>query len=155
MLDLPESILNGMKQAVQAAFPEEACGLIFGRGQRVERAAAIENELHSAVRFRLEPRGQLAAMQSAEEDGLDLLAIYHSHPRGPAHPSPTDMREAAYSQAAYLIWWMDDLGDWQCSLYRLHGLEEPGAKRDYEPVEWRVTSSTESHRGLEEGQQES
>ncbi len=128
VLFVPESIVAGMRRAVEAALPEEACGLLFGRGQRVDRAAAIENELHSRLRFRLEPRAQLSAMQSAEDDGLELLGIYHSHPEGPAQPSATDLQEAAYPEAAYLIWWRSSSGSWQCSLYWLHGLEHPAGK---------------------------
>ncbi len=38
-----------------------------------------------------------------EDAGLELLAIYHSHPRGPATPSETDVARAFYPEAIYLI----------------------------------------------------
>ena len=39
-------------------------------------------------------------MRQAREE---LLAIYHSHPRGPAQPSASDIEMAFYSEAVYLI----------------------------------------------------
>jgi proteasome lid subunit RPN8/RPN11 len=38
-----------------------------------------------------------------EAAGLDLAAIFHSHPNGPAEPSATDVAQAYYPEAAYLI----------------------------------------------------
>jgi len=137
-LIVPAPIVASMRSAAQDALPEEAAGLLFGRGRTVEREVSIENVFHSPVRFRLEPQGQLTAMRAAEDDGLDLLAIYHSHPHGPDCPSPTDMQEAAYPQAAFLIWWMDSSGVWKCDLFWLRGLEEPGGPRRFEAGTLRV-----------------
>jgi proteasome lid subunit RPN8/RPN11 len=130
-LRLARRRVEAMRAALEAALPEEGCGLLFGRGPCVERVVPIPNALHSTVRFRLEPRAQLAAMQEADEQGLELLAIYHSHPCGPDHPSATDIEEAAYPQAAYLIWWQDVAGRWQYGLFWLEGLEDSGAPRGY------------------------
>ena len=130
-LRLAPRLVEAMRAALDAALPEEGCGLLFGRGQRVERVVPIQNAQHSPVHFRLEPQAQLAAMQEADEQGLELLAIYHSHPRGPEHPSVTDIEEAAYPQAAYLIWWQDVARRWQGELFWLEGLEDPGAPRGY------------------------
>ena len=38
-----------------------------------------------------------------EDAGLKLAAIYHSHPRGPETPSPTDIACAIYPDSVYLI----------------------------------------------------
>jgi proteasome lid subunit RPN8/RPN11 len=140
VLIVPEAIVDAMRQAMEAGLPEEACGLLFGRGRTVERAASIENELHSPLRFRLEPRAQLRAMQSAEDDGLELLGIFHSHPKGPAHPSASDMQEAAYPQASYLIWSKTDSGGWQCNLFWLRETEDPSARPTFRKGSLRVVS---------------
>jgi proteasome lid subunit RPN8/RPN11 len=130
-LRIAQRMLEVMRLALAASLPEEGCGLLFGRAGRVERVVPIQNSLHSPVRFRLEPHAQLTAMQSADDQGLDLLAIYHSHPRGPKHPSPTDIEEAAYPQAAHLIWWRESAGRWNQQLFWLEGIEQPGLARGY------------------------
>ena len=45
----------------------------------------------------------LARVFDFEDAGLELVAIYHSHPRGPETPSPTDIAHAYYSESVYLI----------------------------------------------------
>lgn len=42
-------------------------------------------------------------MREMRAAGLQLLGIYHSHPNGKNEPSPRDIDEAYYSDAAYFI----------------------------------------------------
>lgn len=51
----------------------------------------------------MDPQEQIAAMIQINEQGLDLHAIYHSHPSGPPHPSQTDVREAYFPNTPNLI----------------------------------------------------
>lgn len=98
---------------VRERAPEEACGLLAGKVTRVLQVFAITNELHSPVRFRMDPQEQWTAFEEIEKLGLELLAIYHSHPGGPAGLSPTDLAEAAYPGAIYLVWAPAN-SRWQC-----------------------------------------
>jgi len=43
------------------------------------------------------------AMTNMRDNRLELLAIYHSHPRTEAYPSATDIRLAYYPDSSYLI----------------------------------------------------
>ncbi len=52
--------------------------------------------------YLVDPRQQLAVLRTADEAGMEVLAIYHSHPSGPALPSATD-RERAFWRTLYLI----------------------------------------------------
>jgi proteasome lid subunit RPN8/RPN11 len=98
--------------------PLEACGLVAGREDRSHKVFPISNILHSPIRFKMDPQEQLNALLSIEADGWDLLAIYHSHPAGPAYPSPTDISEAAYPEAVNIIWYPHK-GDWSCRGYSI------------------------------------
>ena len=76
--------------------PLEACGLLAGKNDRVEKVFFIRNQAQSPVRFVMDPSKQLKALEWIDNNGLDLLGIFHSHPSGPETVSPTDIAEAAY-----------------------------------------------------------
>jgi proteasome lid subunit RPN8/RPN11 len=77
--------------------PLEACGLLAGKNDRVERVLFVQNQAQSPVRFVMDPYEQLQAFEWIESNGFDLLGIFHSHPAGPETASPTDIAEAAYA----------------------------------------------------------
>ena len=93
-----------MRDHIMAQLPEEACGLIGGQGDEARLVLPVTNELHSPVRFRMSPQEQLDAFLRFEQAGLELIGIFHSHPRGPATPSPTDIAEWMYADVKSLIW---------------------------------------------------
>jgi [CysO sulfur-carrier protein]-S-L-cysteine hydrolase len=102
-----------MKAHIEAMTPEEACGLVAGRNNQVIEVYCAANALRSPVRYRMNPQEQWQIFQQIEARGLALLAIYHSHPAGPAMPSATDIAEAAYPGIAHLIWsWNGE--EWVC-----------------------------------------
>lgn len=100
-----------MRDQVTAEAPLEACGLLAGRGERVEQVIEMDNADRSEARFRLDPQEQLDAFNAIDERGLELIGIYHSHPQGPGVPSPTDVAEAVYP-VVNLIWSPRE-GEWQ------------------------------------------
>lgn len=102
---------EAMRDQVAAEVPLESCGLLAGAGEAVRKVIPVPNALQSATRYRFSPSEQLAAFEEIERDGLDMLAIYHSHPKGPVHPSPTDIAEAFYPVVC-VIWSPQD-GSWQ------------------------------------------
>lgn len=118
MLYIPISIQSQMQQAVQAGLPNETCGLLAGSAGVVSMCFEIPNELHSPNRFRMAPQQQWLAFQEIERLDLELIAIYHSHPKGPVHPSPLDIQEFAYPGVYYLIW-SPHQKSWICHAYQI------------------------------------
>ena len=76
--------------------PLEACGLLAGKNNQVEKVLFVRNQAQSPIRFVMDPYEQLKAFDRIDENGLNLLGIFHSHPSGPETASPTDIAEAAY-----------------------------------------------------------
>ena len=72
----------------------------------------ITNAAASTTRFRMDPGEQVQGLMTLEQERLDLLAIYHSHPSGPSEPSATDLAEARYPGVISLIWHPDG-GGWR------------------------------------------
>lgn len=91
-----------LKHADEQA-PLEACGLLAGKNDRVEKVILVRNQAQSPVRFVMEPYEQLEAFNWMDSNGLELLGIFHSHPTGPETVSMTDINEAAY-EVVHLIW---------------------------------------------------
>lgn len=92
-----------MLEHVDRHAPLEACGLLAGKRDRVEKVLLVQNHMESPVRFVMDPYEQLQAFEWIDSHGLDLLGIFHSHPSGPTTPSQTDIAEAAY-EVVHLIW---------------------------------------------------
>ena len=84
-------------------FPEEACGFLIGRSGTVERFVPAPNALRSQTAFEVEAQFLFDLFRQLRSSGEDLLAICHSHPKGPAVPSARDVAEAHYPGCAYVI----------------------------------------------------
>lgn len=102
-LTLPRALLDEMLDYVGSLWPQEACGLLAGQGGRATRLYPVENSLHSPFAYEMEPLAQIRAMIDMEAGGEELLAIFHSHPHGPARPSQTDVAQAYYPDAYQFI----------------------------------------------------
>lgn len=103
LLALPEALRAQMRAHAQTCLPEEACGMIGGQNGSGSVCLPVTNLLHSATAYQMEPIELLAAFNRFEAEGLELLAIYHSHPAGPQSPSPTDISMFAYPGVYTLI----------------------------------------------------
>lgn len=74
--------------------PNEACGLLAGKDADASVGYAITNVANSSRIYELAPREHLRADRDAEDRGLQLIGVYHSHTHTVAYPSPTDVQAA-------------------------------------------------------------
>jgi proteasome lid subunit RPN8/RPN11 len=100
---IPRQHVDAMVQHALAEFPNEACGMLASRHGTVVHTYALRNADASPVSFRIDPQDQLRVMMEIDDHEWDLSAIFHSHTRTRAYPSPTDVRLAAYPDTAYVI----------------------------------------------------
>ncbi len=87
--------------------PNEGVG-ILAVDRRAPLATAVaffpgENIDASPTRYTMHPRDVVAALDTIAERGWELGAIVHSHLKGPATPSRTDIGEAYYPDTAMVI----------------------------------------------------
>lgn len=96
-----------MVRHARAGAPQEACGLVGGRRAGADvvglRFRPTPNEAASEVFYTVPPLEILRFQRELDREGLELVAIFHSHPKTRAYPSPTDVRLAFYPDAVYLI----------------------------------------------------
>ncbi len=77
--------------------------MLGGREGVATAVYPIENIWHSPTAYEMAPVPQVETMLKIEDGGDELCAIFHSHPHGPAYPSPTDVALAYYPDSVYLI----------------------------------------------------
>jgi proteasome lid subunit RPN8/RPN11 len=87
-----------------ACKPEEACGILAGGGDgTVTHVFLMENAEHSDSFYMMDSREQFEVFDEIEREGLELIAVFHSHPHSPPLPSAQDLELAFYPDALYLI----------------------------------------------------
>ena len=102
-LEIPNTIYEQMVKQARKEAPIEACGILAGKKQKVEQFYPMTNIDQSSAHFMMEPKEQFAVIKDIRAEGLELLAIYHSHPETPAHPSAEDIKLALTPDVIYVI----------------------------------------------------
>ena len=100
---IPAAVRDEIVAHARAGLPNEACGILAGTGDRVERFYPAEPDEPSPFYYRIESRDQIRIMNAIDDAGLDLVGIYHSHVASPAYPSRTDAEQAFWPEAVYVI----------------------------------------------------
>lgn len=106
-LNIREEALIHIESHALADYPNECCGFLYGleTDERIiNLAIAVVNskEGDKRRRFEIAALDYLKAEQYAEENNIQLLGIYHSHPKHPAKPSEHD-RVQAVDFFSYII----------------------------------------------------
>ena len=89
-------VVEAMQSAAFAAHPHEACGILLGERERISGCIATRN-VHGdqETHFEIDPQALIDAHRAARQGGAQVVGYYHSHPVGPAEPSPTDRSMAS------------------------------------------------------------
>jgi proteasome lid subunit RPN8/RPN11 len=112
-MTLTKEQLQKMIAHVNSHLPLEACGLLAGRDSKVESVLGVTNQAQSPDRYVMDPIEQLHALEWIDDNGLELLGIFHSHPTGPETVSPTDIVEAAYPVVYIILARLDNASVWR------------------------------------------
>ena len=105
---------------MRADAPHETCGMLGGKAGRAQKIYPIKNIAENRVKnYLMDGAEQIRAMQDMDDNGYDILAIYHSHPVTQPYPSATDLRDA----------WDADLQEprYPDTLYVIMSLRQPDA----------------------------
>ena len=119
-LRLPQTLVNNILAQAQQSPEAEVCGLIAGRNDQASNHYPIHNQAtQPGIRYAMDPQQQISALRQIREANEELIAIYHSHPHTPAQPSATDIAEANYPDAAYLIISLNTKGVLELSAFNI------------------------------------
>ena len=97
MLRLSGEVHSEVVAHALSGLPNEACGLLAapGGGDLVSRFFPVRNAAASSQIYQLDDAEYLQVERTADDEGLALVAVMHSHTHTTAYPSPTDVRDAA------------------------------------------------------------
>ncbi len=143
-LRIPQALYDAMLDHAVGELPNECCGLLAGtvvpaadgrdspevRIGRVVRRFPLVNAAASRVEYLSDPRSMFDAVRAMRDEGVDILAVYHSHPTSDPVPSRTDL-ERNYSPDVMTVivslktgsprvaaWWLtaDEYreAEWEC-----------------------------------------
>lgn len=110
MLVVPGRLIEQMNAHVEKAYPEEGAGFLMGEAGEVKEILALTNSREDGARhnrFLFTPQDYLQAELKADELGLSLIGVFHSHPDSPNVPSEYD-REWAQPFFSYIITRVDN-----------------------------------------------
>jgi proteasome lid subunit RPN8/RPN11 len=102
-LEIPEDLLNRIIEHARQEYPLESCGILAGKNGKITKFYLMANAKKSSSCYLVDPEEQLGVFQEIEKEGLELSAIYHSHPHTSAFPSQRDVDYAFYPDALILI----------------------------------------------------
>lgn len=110
-LILPPGVRTQIEDHLRNSLPNEGVGLLAVEWVNTEeqRIAVTRhfypgaNFLASPTRFEMDRHQLITALRDIDQHDWSLGAIVHSHPRGPATPSPTDLAEANYPESLMMI----------------------------------------------------
>ncbi len=87
--------------------PNECCALLFGKKDNgkiiVSEIYPAENIEKSPLNFTISNEQLIQGYKMAEDKGLEVIGIFHSHPDSDPYPSTTDKKFMEINPVAWVI----------------------------------------------------
>ena|SRR5215207_5745184 len=93
--------------------PNESCGLLLGENDAVAEILPMRNVDESPLTFSIKSTELVDAYNLAESKGLQVIAIFHSHPAQPS-PSSTDIK---FMEINPVVWLIYSTTEWRLKAY--------------------------------------
>ncbi|PNU02976.1 M67 family metallopeptidase [Novosphingobium guangzhouense] len=129
IVEVTSGVLATLNEEARKAAAEECCGLLLGRGARIEQAVPAANvAADRTVHFEIDPRSLLSAFKAARAGGPEVIGYYHSHPTGICVPSKTDKDHSTGDSRIWAIisesevaFWRDNANGFVAQPFRVVG----------------------------------
>ena len=133
-LHIPRDLYKAMLAQAVVELPNECCGLLAGTvtegiGRVTRRFPLVNAAEDPAIEYLSESRSLFAAHRAMRDLGVEMLAVYHSHPTSAPIPSRKDRDRNAGESVVHLIispvagrldvraWWLTETeateADWK------------------------------------------
>ena len=121
MIILKKEFLDKITEHSKKEFPNEACGILAGKGNVVGKVYAMANADKSPQSYFMDAKEQFKVVKEIRASGIEMTGIYHSHVASPAYPSEHDIRLAFYPEASYVIISLQDMNEPQVRSFKIIG----------------------------------
>ena len=132
MIRISQKFIDQMIEHSKSEDPNECCGILAGTNGNISKLYKIRNASPSPYRYVMDPQEMLTSIQDADENGIDLVAFYHSHTHSPAYPSETDTRMAVESGWVDFCYVLVSLEDDDKPVVRFYVIDSDGEVLDEE-----------------------
>jgi len=102
-MKITKRVIRDMLDHTKKESPLEACGYLGSKDGVITKVYALTNIDKSNEHFSFEPKEQFLAVKDARTKGLEMRAVYHSHPASPPCPSQEDIKLAYDPDISYFI----------------------------------------------------
>ncbi len=96
-------IVKQLVNHARSEAPFESCGYLAAQDGIISASYPLINQDKSNEHFSFDPKEQFAVVRDARARGLEICAVYHSHPLSPARPSAEDIKLAHDPNILYVI----------------------------------------------------
>lgn len=101
---ISRQLLEEIVAHARADVPNECCGMVAARDGRAVAVHRAHNvAAHPKLAYSVDSKDQLRIEIGIDDAGLEVGAIYHSHPRTDPVPSLTDINLANRPETLYVI----------------------------------------------------
>ncbi|MGA2527461.1 MAG: M67 family metallopeptidase [Smithellaceae bacterium] len=103
LFNLEKKYADDMVAHARTEAPNECCGILAGKDERVIKLYRTTNTEHSPYRYKIDPVQMLAIYEEIQKNKWKLLGVYHSHTHTEAYPSATDIKSIVFPESIYFI----------------------------------------------------
>jgi [CysO sulfur-carrier protein]-S-L-cysteine hydrolase len=105
IISLTRAQIEELRTIAEHALPNECCAFLLAErnDDKVARIIPMRNIQESSVSFTMDPSEVIKAYNIADSSGMQVIAIFHSHPANPS-PSSTDIKFMEINPVVWLIY---------------------------------------------------
>lgn len=111
--EIKKFIGNRVEREEVSISDRERCGVLIGikngNDLIVKEILEIKNLSENPLLFQMDPEELCRVWVDAENRGLEVLAVFHTHPRGIAMPSSQDLEGLKQTGLIWVIIGLDDI----------------------------------------------
>ena len=103
---LPQSIAERILRHARQGVPHEVGGVLATPakgGGSMQLFVARNSAAQPDEAYAMETDDQQRILAEIDDQGLDIFALYHTHPNAPAYPAAEEVRNAYYGNAYYIV----------------------------------------------------